>query len=310
MTQNFKLLLRESDELGLMTNVIYPEREVVEIYDDSRKIIVKETFSLADDLSSASTSLSKNKEITHRLWTRDGIPFPKSRYFRKVSSFPREESSLNLRFPVIFKRSSGAKSIGVHSNISSFKELHRLVEASVGGFIVQEMVFGTEYRILVYKDRILGALEMVPPQVVGNGMDTILTLAKRKNDKLDTKIVMNEKVLRTLEKNGMTPDTVPEHGSIVLLQENSCLAEGGSSVDCTDIIHKKIRMLAIRAARSVNLKLAGVDLICEDISQDPDAQKISFLEVNSFPSLSIHYEPTIGEPRRVIRDILLDIFGR
>jgi len=308
MTHTFKLILEEARGLGLTTDVIYSEREVVEISDVSRKIILKETFSLAQNPESESFRLSKNKEITHRLWIREGIPFPRSHYFRSRKSFPSNPSQLPLAFPVVFKKASGAKSIGVRTNIHGFDELQLIVAGCDGGCIIQEMAFGTEYRLLVYGDRILGALEMVPPQVIGNGRDSILTLAQKKSDRLDLKIVMNEKVIRTLGKRGMTPETVPADGTRILLQENSCLAEGGSSVDCTDIVHEKIRSLAVRAARVVNLRLAGIDLICEDISADPDTQKIAFLEANSFPSLNIHYEPTSGTPRRVIRDILSDIF--
>lgn len=310
MTKNFKLLLEESRALGLKTDVIYPEKEVVEISDGSQKIIVKELFSFADNPCSASSVLAKNKEITYRFWEREDIPFPRSRYFKGFMAFPSDEAGLNLKFPVVFKKSNGKKSIGIHTNIASFQELSKIVADSEGGFIVQEMVFGKEYRILIYKGRLLGALELAPPQILGNGADTIATLIQEKNVDLQKKIVINGKVIQTLEKNGFSLDTIPEKDARVLLQENSCLAEGGSSIDCTDIIHEKMLEIVKRSARVVNMRLAGVDLICEDIATDPDKQKVSFLETNSSPSLSIHYDPTVGKSRRVIKDILEDIFDK
>lgn len=310
MTKNFKLLLEEARELGLTADVIYPEKEVVEIGNDSQKIIIKEVFSFADNPFSASAVLARNKEITYRLWERENIPFPRSRYFRNIASFSRDAADLNLKFPVIFKKSNGKKSIGIHTNIVSFQELAKIVGNSDGSFIVQEMAFGKEYRILVYKDRLLGALELVPPQIIGNGIDTIATLIHKKNRDLQEKILINEKVIQTLNKNNLSLDDVPEKDFCVSLQENSCLAEGGSSIDCTDVVHKDILRLVRKAAQAVNMKLAGVDLICEDISIDPAKQRVSFLETNSFPSLSIHYKPTIGKPRRVIKNILEDIFNK
>jgi cyanophycin synthetase len=68
--------------------------------------------------------------------------------------------------------------------------------------------------------------------------------------------------------------------------------------------------LAKKSAEVMNMKLAGIDLICNDISVSPSKQQVSFLETNSFPSLSIHYTPMVGKPRRVIREILEDIFGK
>lgn len=310
MTKNFKLLLEEAGNLKLNTDIIYPEKEVVEISNGAQKIIVKEVFSLAYDPLSLSATLARNKEISYRLWERVGVPFPHGRYFRNNTSFPQNSADLKLKFPVVFKKSNGKKSIGIHTNIASFEELTKIVEASDGSFIVQEMVFGKEYRLLIYKDRLLGALEMVPPRIVGNGTDTIMELIEKKNVRIQNKIITNETVLKTLEKNGLSLEFIPEKSLCISLQENSCLAEGGSSVDRTDVVHEKMLKLAVTSAKAVNMRLAGVDLICEDISADPDNQKVAFLETNSFPSLSIHYEPTVGTPRRVIKDILEDIFGK
>ncbi len=310
MTKNFKILLEEATAMGLAIHVVYPEKEVVEISDGAKKIIVKELFSFANDPYSASSVLAKNKEITYRFWEREHIPFPRSRYFRNIASFPQKSVDLGLKFPVVFKKSNGKKSIGIRTNIASFEELANIVADSDGSFIIQEMVFGKEYRVLIYKDRLLGALELVPPQIIGNGADTIATLIQKKNTNLQKKIIINEKVVQTLAKNNISLDTVPEKESCVLLQENSCLAEGGSSIDCTDVIHEGILELVKKSAQAVNLQLAGVDLICEDISIDPREQKVSFLETNSSPSLSIHYDPTVGKSRLVIKDILEDIFNK
>lgn len=308
MTKNFKRLLDEARALGLSTEIVYPEKEVVEISDGSRKILVKEIFTIVNDPVSASATLAKNKEITYRFWERAGIPFPQSRYFKNATLFPKDINGLGLKFPVIFKKSNGKKSIGVRPNIQSFEDLAKIVSDSNGSFIIQEMVFGKEYRLLIYEDRLLGALEHAPPQVTGNGTDTVATLMQKKNAELQKKILLGGKVIQTLEKRGFTLDSIPKNGVSVLLRETSCLSEGASSIDCTDIVHKDILELAKKAARTVNMKLAGIDLICEDISLDPRAQKISFLETNSFPSLNIHYTPMVGKPRRVIKDILEDIF--
>lgn len=310
MTKNFKLLLEEARALGLNTQIIYPEKEVVEISDGARKIIVKELFSFAGDPYSASSVLAKNKEITYRFWEREDIPFPRSRYFKDTAAFPRDTAGLHMRFPVVFKKSNGKKSIGVRTSIASFEELAKIVADSDGSFIIQEMVFGKEYRLLIYKDRLLGALELVPPQITGNGVDTIATLIQGKNINLQKKIILNEKVAQTLKKNGLSMDSIPGKDICISLQENSCLAEGGSSIDCTDIVHEGILELVKKSARTVNMKLAGIDLICEDISIDPNKQKVSFLETNSSPSLSIHYDPTVGKSRRVIKVILEDIFAQ
>lgn len=308
MTKNFKLLLEEIRYLHLQPSILYPEKEVIEISNGTKSIIVKEVFSFANDPYSASAVLAKNKEVSYKLWERAVVPFPRSRYFKSPDSFPKNEAEFNLKFPVVVKKSNGKKSIGIRTNITSFEELFEIIKDFQGSFIIQEMVFGKEYRILLYGKKIIGALELAPPQIIGNGVSSIRDLIHEKNSKLENKILLNKSVLETLEKSGFSFESIPEQNKRVLLQENSCLAEGGSSIDCTDEVHPGILDLAIRAADALNMKLAGLDVICEDIRLDPETQKISFLEANSFPSLSIHYFPTVGAPRNVIRDILEDIF--
>jgi cyanophycin synthetase len=300
--------LEEARALGLDINIVYPEKEVVEISNGSRKIIAKSVFSISNDEASANATLARNKEITYRFWEHGGIPFPRSCYFKDSTSFPSDATKLPLNFPVVFKKSDGARSMGVEVGISSFQELQNIVSRSIGSFIIQEMAFGKEYRLLMYRGRLLGALEHAPPKLRGNGIDTIATLLQKKNARRQKSILINNKIIQTLKKNNLTLDSVPAEGESVLLQATSCLSEGATSIECTDIVHEKIIALAKKSAEMVNMRLAGIDIICEDISVNPDAQKISFLETNSFPSLSIHYTPMVGKPIRVIKMILEDIF--
>lgn len=308
MTKNFRLILEEVKSLNLEAAILYPEKEVVEISNGHKKIIVKEVFSFANNPDSASAVLAKNKEVSYRLWDGAGVPFPRNKYFKNSSLFSKDETSLGLEFPVVFKKSNGKKSIGIRTNIRTFAELSQIVLESEGAFIIQEMVFGKEYRLLIYDKKILGALELAPPQVVGDGIHSVRELIHEKNSKLENKILLNQAVLETLEKNNLSLDTIPSKDTRTLLQENSCLSEGGSSIDCTEIVHPEIFSLAIKAADTLNMKLAGLDIICQDINLDPEHQKVSFLEANSFPSLSIHYYPTLGTPRNVIAPILKKIF--
>jgi cyanophycin synthetase len=308
MTKNFKLLLQEAHELGLSVDIIYPEKEVAEISTPSRKIIVKEVFSFPIDPLSASSVIAKNKEVTYRIWEREGIPTPRGHYFKNITAFPKNAEDFDLKFPVILKKSNGKKSIGLRQNIPSFPELTKITAESDGSFIVQEMARGKEYRLLIYKDRLLGALEHAPPQVVGDGVSDISLLIQKRNLDFKVKIPMDDTVIQTLAKYGLRLESIPEKDIPITLLETCCLSEGATSADCTDIVHPEMLQLAIKAAQTCNMRLAGIDVICKDISLGPSDQDVFFLETNSFPSLNIHYTPIFGAPRRVIRDILEDVF--
>ena len=85
--------------------------------------------------------------------------------------------------------------------------------------------------------------------------------------------------------------------------------------DVTDSVHPDTAATASLAARIVGLDIAGVDLVCEDISQPLDGQRGAIVEVNAGPGLLMHLKPETGQPRPVGRAIAvsythLDVYKR
>lgn len=273
-------------------------------------MLICELFSITLDPNSEAYRLSKNKTLTYALWEKAGIPFPKFFHFRNSDDFEKQLEGVKLNFPVITKEGGGSKSINVHMDIRTQEQLAAAARTYTKGFLVQEMVIGKEYRLLLYKGRLLGALQMIPPHIVGDGIQTVQELIAEANLlKQEKKIKITPAVLATLEKSGYSLQSTPEKGVAIVLQKNSRLSEGGTSQDCTDSVHPDIIKLAWKAVAATNLGLGGIDLICSDISAAPQKQSIAFLEVNTYPDLTIHYSPTKGDAQPVARHILRDIFN-
>jgi cyanophycin synthetase len=306
MSENFRIIVEEAKKLRLKTEIPPLGKKAVFISDGKNEIMVYGTFHIKNNPASESIRLSKNKSLTYYVWKKNGIPLPGSLYFRNAIEAAATIEA--IKFPAIAKENSGAKSVNVFPNIKNKGELLTILPNFKKGLVIQEMLFGKEYRILVYGNKILGCLNMILPQIVGDGKHSIRELIENKNKGFGKKIILNDKVLSTISKESYSLNSIPPRDTVICLQNNSCLAEGGTSVDCTDIIHESIKQLAIKASRLVNLKLSGVDIICEDISLDASKQKIYFLEVNAHPDIYIHYFPSLGEKRNVIREILCDIF--
>ena len=80
------------------------------------------------------------------------------------------------------------------------------------------------------------------------------------------------------------------------------------TVDCTDDVHPDVAYMAALSAKTVGLDIAGVDLVCHDISQPLEAQGGAVLEVNGGPGLLMHLKPSVGVSRPVGQAIVEHLF--
>ncbi len=83
---------------------------------------------------------------------------------------------------------------------------------------------------------------------------------------------------------------------------------GNHTCDITDKVHPSVADSASLAARIVGLDIAGVDLVCEDISRPLAEQHGAIVEVNAGPGLLMHIKPATGEARPVGRAIVEHLF--
>lgn len=309
MTKNSRIIIREAESLGLSVDIISEKDHLFSLSNGQSSLLVCELFSMTLNPNGEAYRLSKDKDLTYALWKRNQIPFPEYHHYRNIADFQKRISADDLKFPVITKDGSGSKSINVHMDIQSLSQLEEAAKTYAKGFLVQQMVIGKEYRLLIHNGRLLGALQMVPPHIIGDGVHTVSELITTANLKKEKKMKVTDSVAKNLEKSGYSLESTPAEGTVLMLQKNSRLSEGGESHDCTENVHPEVIALAWKAVAATNLRLGGVDLICSDISIAPKDQSIAFLEVNTYPDLSIHYEPTHGKPQPVVRMILEDLFG-
>ena len=76
----------------------------------------------------------------------------------------------------------------------------------------------------------------------------------------------------------------------------------------TDRVHPENAARAVDAARVVGLDIAGVDVICRDISRPMEEQGGIVVEVNAAPGLRMHLDPSVGKPRPVGEAIVSTMF--
>jgi glutamate--cysteine ligase len=88
------------------------------------------------------------------------------------------------------------------------------------------------------------------------------------------------------------------------LRRNSNLSTGGDSIDVTDEIPGYYKDVAIKAAQSAGLKIAGIDIIINDLEAAPSPDNYIVVELNAPAMLSMHNYPYIGKNRHVEKYII------
>ncbi|MBI2610544.1 cyanophycin synthetase [Candidatus Kaiserbacteria bacterium] len=218
-----------------------------------------------------------------------------------------------LGLPVIVKPNEGSHGIGVFlvRNKREFMRAMRHIFKEDRVALVQRVVRGKDYRIVILDDKVISAYERIPLSVVGDGSSSIKDLLKKKQKRFraggrDTRIKLDD--LRIAHKLGLQKlalRSVPERGKRIYLLDNANLSSGGDAVDVTKPIHPEFKKFAIKLTRDMGLRFAGVDImVAGDIRQKP--KKYWVLEVNASPGLD-HYVKTGPAQQRVVENLYLKV---
>jgi cyanophycin synthetase len=181
--------------------------------------------------------------------------------------------------------------------------------------LVERYVPGNEHRLLVVGSKVVAAAKGESLFVTGDGKSTVRELCNsqintdpRRGESEEHPLGLvnpdDEEIKLDLQRQGMTAASVPQDGQKVLIQPNGNVAD-----DVTDEMHPDVAYVAALAARVVGLDIAGIDLVCEDISRPLEEQRGAIIEVNSSPGLLAHIKPATGKPREVGKAIVEHLFA-
>ena len=285
-----------------------PERGCFYINVLGKRILLERKISITRQ-SFVSGQLTKCKDITHKLLCASGLPSPKTEcFYKKRFDHSNAKKQLgNLKYPVILKDAKGSNSRGIFPLIGNLKDAMIVLDEQLPHYrsmIAQEMVFGKEYRFLVLDEKIVGALEMIPPYAVGDGISTIRKIIQEKQNGTERRTEFDEKLVQILKEQNVTLESIMTKSEIAYIKRSSCLAEGGETRDVTEIVHPDIEKICVAASKVVGKHLVGIDVMCDNVSIDPKKQSFHIIEINGKPDLYIHYNPTHGQTRDVVRDIV------
>lgn len=262
--------------------------------------------------------IAQDKDLTANLLGRAGLPTP--RHERAYDADEAVEIAERLGYPVVVKPMDLSHGRGVALNLTDGASVRDAFEKAYdlsSYVLVEEFFEGNDHRVLVIGDRVVAVSERVPGHVVGDGKATIAELVLRVNadprrgvghEKVLTRIEFDHQAERLMSLAGYTTDTVLAAGQHFALRSTGNLSTGGTAVDRTDVIHPDNVDIAMRAAKVVGLDVAGIDIVCPDISRSLREQRGCIVEVNAAPGFRMHIAPTEGKPRNVAAPVIDSLF--
>jgi cyanophycin synthetase len=254
-------------------------------------------------------SISRDKVLTKKLMKQMGLPTAEGRL--AVDPEDAWAAACEIGLPVVVKPRDADYANGV--------SVHLLTKAQVvAGWVlarqfrtdvlVERHLAGVPHRLLIVNDHLVAAVRRDPAHVIGDGRQTMSELIAganrdpRRGDGPDFPwfpILIDEKLLQVLAKQGLYLSSVPPPGLFVTLQYDpkNCYAE--MIRDVTECVHPEVAAAARDAVLITGLDVAGVDVMAVDITKPLAEQGGGILEVNAGPAIYLHRSPACNPPRPV-----------
>jgi cyanophycin synthetase len=270
--------------------------------------------------SALGVDIAGDKKLTNRLLAATGVPVPVSELVNDADAAVR--AARRIGYPVALKPLDGNHGRGVMLNLPDDDAVRAAYpaargQARRGGVVVETYLRGNDYRCLVIGGVLCAVAERVPAHVDGDGTHTLAELVEITNadprrgighEKVLTRIKVDDESIGYAREQGLEMDDVPPRGARVFLKRTGNMSTGGISIDRTEEIHPENAEIVELAARVVGLDVAGIDVVCPDVSSPMRDTGGGIVEVNAAPGFRMHTHPTQGEAQYVAKPVIDGLF--
>ncbi len=311
MEMSTQLLLKAAILKGVGFEILDRKENFIRLFDGKKEEYVMQATKTSLD-SYVSVLMMENKVVTKKVLERAGISVPGGYEYTSPEA-GMADYRMYAGKPVVIKPKSTNFGLGItilkhNYDETDFKAALQIAFEHDNTVLIEKFIPGREFRIFIINDEVVGILHRVPANVTGDGVLNIGQLIDRKNeDPLRGKGYRTplEKIRKGreeemfLKQQGMDFNTVPKEREVVYLRENSNISTGGDSIDFTDDIDDSYKAIAVEAAKALNVKITGLDMMIQDIHAPATPDNYAIIEMNFNPAIHIHCYPFKGKNRHL-----------
>jgi cyanophycin synthetase len=295
LDQSTRAMVAEVERRNIPWFRISGSSRMVQLGQGARQRRIFETLRSVE--SPIGRELSHDKILSFHVMSQIRLPVGRFAVVRDVETALRAAKTIG--YPIVLKPVAGRKGEQVYANLLNPQELRAALTRVSGGrrFLLQSFFPGDDHRILIVGGKLVAATRRIPASVTGDGKSTVTQLVEKENrdprrgpgfSNLMNFIVLDHEADRMLRSLAHTRDSVPAAGERVRLRSISNISSGGTALDVTDIIHPDNVQVAVRAAKVLELSVAGVDFMSPDISKSWREVGGGICEVNAVVGLRPH----------------------
>ncbi len=280
------IIIDEARRRGIVVDILDEQANVFELAHGARRIRCRE--SLSDLTSGVASETCRDKALTMRLLRKAGLETPE-----QVDDVDEAVTLLSRCGSVVVKPADGEGGAGVAVDLRSEGELVAAISqarAISSRVLVETFHPGKDLRIVVIGEEAVACAVRKPPTIRGDGRTHMRALIERQSRRRaaatqgESRIPIDTETERCLGAQGYSLDDVPALGAEVLVRRTANLHTGGVLHDVTDDVHEDLKEAALKAARTLDIPVAGVDLLAPDVTKSDYV----IIEVNERPGLANH----------------------
>ncbi|MEK7138541.1 MAG: hypothetical protein AAB787_03470 [Patescibacteria group bacterium] len=241
-----------------------------------------------------------DKKILKAKLQKHNLPTPKGKSFSRFK--PLLQYFRQLQKPIVIKPRVGSRGRHTTTHIHTEKDLEKafkIAKQLCYWVIVEEHLTGPVYRGTVVGSKLIGVLGGDPPNITGDGKNSIRELIKIKNLKKPEEVKdfrISPITPEFLYRQGLNLESILEKNRSVDLTEKIGVNYGGTSFEVFPETHPDFKTALEKAAQVVGDSILGFDFIAENITKSPDEQRWGIIECNSLPFINLHHDSLIGTP--------------
>jgi GNAT-family acetyltransferase (TIGR03103 family) len=283
-----RIIVEEARARGIAVEVLDAEEGYFRLSRGGTHIDCRE--SLSELTSAVAMSRCQDKLVTHRWLQRANLPTPS---YRVAGDADANVAFLEEHGSIVVKPAVGEQGMGITVGVTTEQGLEMALQQARryhDRVILESFHEGQDLRVVVINFEVVAAAVRRPPEVVGDGQQTIGTLIEKLSRRRsvssqgESSIPVDNDTLACLEEQGWDLDSVPPADQVIRVRKTANFHTGGTIHDVTDALHPDLVEAAEAAARHIDIPVVGLDFMVPA----PDSSEFVIIEANERVGLANH----------------------